>query len=180
MGKISEASLSEAKSKYEGNGETNLGMLDYLLEDKLISEEDIVAAVSRNYALRKIVLTEQTIKKDAVKKLPKEFIIEHSMLPFELAGRILKIALFDPTKSTLAGKIKSMTGCNVELYVAKPSNLEQALKFKTVVEATQEIKPTTQTKSTNVNKPNLNVKVPRAKNAGEENAVVEFVDKLLI
>ena len=48
------------------------------------------------------------------------------MLPFDLNGRILKIALFDPTKSTLAGKIKSMTGCNVELYVAKPSNLEQA------------------------------------------------------
>ena len=31
---------------------------------------------------------------------------------------ILKIALFDPIKSALAGKIKSMTGCNVELYVA--------------------------------------------------------------
>ena len=33
-----------------------------------------------------------------------------------------------------------MTGCNVELYVAKPSNLEQALKFKVVVEAAQEAK----------------------------------------
>ena len=104
------------------------------------------------------------------------------MLPFELTGRILKIALFDPTKSTLAGKIKSMTGCNVELYVAKPSNLDQALKFKAVIEATQEPKTqaTQSTKSQNLSKPNINVKVPNAKNAGEENAVVEFVDKLLI
>ncbi|WP_440909303.1 GspE/PulE family protein [Candidatus Pelagibacter sp.] len=182
-GKLSEANLNDAKKKYEGNGKAPLGVLEYLLSDKFVTEDDIVAAVSRNYALRKIVLTEQNIKKDAVKKLPKEFILENEMLPFELNGRILKIALFDPTKSTLAGKIKSMTGCNVELYVAKPSNLEQAMKFKSVVEATQEAKNPASTQTQKVaTKPNLNIKVPTAKKTegGEENAVVEFVDKLLL
>ena len=137
-GKLSEANFDNAKQRYESNGKAPLGILEYLINDNLVSEDDIISAVSRNYALRKIILTEQNIKKDAVKKLPKEFIIENEVLPFELTGRILKIALFDPTKSTLAGKIKSMTGCNVELYVAKPSNLDQALKFKTVIEATKE------------------------------------------
>ena len=182
MGKVSDSVLINAKKKFESNGKKPLGVLDYLIEDKSISEDDVVAAVSRNYALRKIILTEQTVKKDAVKKLPKDFIIENEMLPFELNGRILKIALFDPTKSTLAGKIKSMTGCNVELYVAKPSNLDQALKFKSVVEAIQEPKSssTTQTTKPNIAKPNLNVKIPNAKKSGEdENAVVEFVDKVL-
>ena len=183
-GKLSEANFNNAKKKFEDNGKAPLGVLEYLINDKLISEDDIVAAVSRNYALRKIVLSEQNIKKEAVKKLPKEFIVENEMLPFDLNGRILKIALFDPTKSTLAGKIKSMTGCNVELYVARPSNLEQALKFKAVVEATQEAKSpgVTQTQKPAIVKPNLNVKVPNAKkaDAGEENAVVEFVDKLLL
>ena len=139
-GKITEAQFSDAKTKYESNGKVPLGILEYLINDEIVSEDDIVATVSRNYALRKIALTEQTIKKEAVKKLPKDFIMTNEMLPFELNGRILKIALFDPTKSTLAGKIKSMTGCNVELYVAKPSNLDQALKFKSVIEATQEVK----------------------------------------
>ena len=182
MGKVSDSVLINAKKKFESNGKKPLGVLDYLIEDKSISEDDVVSAVSRNYALRKIILTEQTVKKDAVKKLPKDFIIENEMLPFELNGRILKIALFDPTKSTLAGKIKSMTGCNVELYVAKPSNLDQALKFKSVVEAIQEPKSssTTQTSKPNIAKPNLNVKIPNAKKSGEdENAVVEFVDKVL-
>ena len=182
-GKLSEANLNDAKKRYDSNGKTPLGILEYLLSDKHITEDDVVAAVSRNYALRKIILTEQNIKKDAVKKLPKEFIIENEMLPFELNGRILKIALFDPTKSTLAGKIKSMTGCNVELYVAKPSNLEQAMKFKSVVEATQETKnPAVAQTQKAAAKPNLNIKVPTAKKTegGEENAVVEFVDKLLL
>ena len=177
-GKISEANFSDAKKKYEGNGKAPLGILEYLINDNLVSEDDIVAAVSRNYALRKIILTEQTVKKDAVKKLPKDFIMENEMLPFELNGRILKIALFDPTKSTLAGKIKSMTGCNVELYVAKPSNLDQALKFKAVIEATQENTTPTSTQP-KVSKPNLNVKVPNTKTTDSGNAVVDFVDKLL-
>ena len=180
-GKLSEANFNEAKKKYESNGKVPLGVLEYLINDKLISEDDVVSAVSRNYALRKVVLTEQSIKKDAVKKLPKDFIMENEMLPFELNGRILKIALFDPTKSTLAGKIKSMTGCNVELYVAKPTNLDQALKFKSVIEATQESASSTNTQAqkSSLSKPNLNVKVPNVKIAGGENAVVEFVDKVL-
>ena len=180
-GKLTETNLVEAKKKFENNGKSPLGILEYLIEDQSVSEDDIVAAVSRNYALRKIVLTEQTVKKEAIKKLPKDFIMTNEILPFELNGRILKIALFDPTKSTLAGKIKSMTGCNVELYVAKPSNLDQALKFKTVIEATAENKPSSQpSKPTNLSKPAINVKVPNAKNTGGENAVVDFVDKLLI
>ena len=180
-GKLSEANFVNAKKKFESNGKAPLGILEYLLNDNFVTEDDVVAAVSRNYALRKVVLTEQTIKKDAVKKLPKDFIMENEMLPFELTGRILKIALFDPTKSTLAGKIKSMTGCNVELYVAKPSNLDQALRFKTVAEAVQEAKaPSTQQAKPAATRPNLNVKVPNAKNTDGGNAVVEFVDKLLI
>ncbi|WP_440677728.1 GspE/PulE family protein [Candidatus Pelagibacter sp. HIMB1587] len=180
-GKLSEANFNDAKKKYENNGKAPLGVLEYLINDNLVSEDDIVSAVSRNYALRKIILTEQSIKKDAVKKLPKDFIMENEILPFELNGRILKIALFDPTKSTLAGKIKSMTGCNVELYVAKPSNLDQALKFKSVIEATQDSAASTNTQSQKspTSKPNLNVKVPNVKITQGENAVVEFVDKLL-
>ena len=76
-----------------------------------------------------------------------------------------------------------MTGCNVELYVAKPTNLEQAMRFKSVVEAAQEVKnPTAIQNQKVVTKPNLNIKVPTAKKTegGEENAVVEFVDKLLL
>ena len=42
---------------FDGNGKKDLGVLDYLLEDNLVTEDDIIAAVSRNYALRKINLS---------------------------------------------------------------------------------------------------------------------------
>ena len=70
-GKITEAQLTDAKTKYESNGKVPLGILEYLINDEIISEDDIVATVSRNYALRKIALTEQIIKKEAVKNFQK-------------------------------------------------------------------------------------------------------------
>ena len=178
MGKVSEESISEAKKKYEGNGKTPLGILTYLLEDKKIAEDDLVTAVSRNYALRKVLLNEQAIKKDAISKVPKDFIIQNEMIPFELNGRILKVAIFDPTKSTLVAKLKSMTGCNIELYIAKPSNIDEALRYKTITELSNE-GSVDKKKNITSQKINPKLRVPTTK-SGDGNVVVDFVDQLLL
>ena len=76
-----------------------------------------------------------------------------------------------------------MTGCNVELYVAKPSNLDQALKFKSVVEAIQASDDTASKPKTNsplASRPNIKVKVQGVKKDGDQNSVVSFVDQLLL
>jgi type IV pilus assembly protein PilB len=179
MGKLSDPMIAEAKKKHDGNGKVPLGVLHYLIEDKKVTEDDIVAAISRNYALRKIHLTEQMVKKEALAKLPKEFIQQNEIIPFDLVGKILKVAIFDPTKSTLASKMKSMTGCNVEIYVAKPSNIESAKKFKVFVDTLK-----SQSTSDQVNKPKVTpkgisgIKIPGAKPG--ENDVVGFVDAILL
>ena len=182
MGKISEDSIIEAKKKHEGNGEVPLGILHYLLEDKKITEDDVVAAISRNYALRKIQLTEQTVKKDALAKFPSDFIEENEIIPFEIVGKILKVAIFDPAKSTLASKMKSMTGCNIELYVAKPSNIEQAKTFKTVVEALS-APSNSETKLAPAQKKTVqNIKIPSARTGEKEdtNHVISFANSILL
>ena len=180
MGKLSEPMIAEAKKKYDGNGKAPLGILHYLIEGKKVTEDDIVAAISRNYALRKIHLTEQTVKKEALAKLPKDFIQQNEIIPFDLVGKILKVAIFDPTKSTLASKMKSMTGCNIEIYVAKPSNIENAKKFKVVVEALKSSGGGEQT--TAKPKPMAQgIKIPGAKGAKPgEGDVVSFVDAILL
>lgn len=70
-GKVNDQVLADAKKKFESNGKQPLGMLHYLVHDKKVSEDDIVAVISRNYALRKIQLTEILVKKEALKKNPK-------------------------------------------------------------------------------------------------------------
>jgi len=180
MGKLSDPMIAEAKKKYDGNGKAPLGILHYLIEDKKVTEDDIIAAISRNYALRKIQLTEQTVKKEALAKLPKDFIQQNEIIPFDLVGKILKVAIFDPTKSTLASKMKSMTGCNIEIYVAKPSNIENAKKFKVVVEALKSSGGTDQP-SVKPKPMAQGIKIPGARGAKPgENDVVSFVDVVLL
>jgi type IV pilus assembly protein PilB len=181
MGKVTEDTLNEAKKKHDGNGEVPLGILHYLLEDEKITEDDIVAAISRNYALRKVQLTEQTVKKDALAKFPSEFIVENEIIPFELLGKILKVAIFDPAKSVLASKMKSMTGCNIELYVAKPSNIDQAKKFKIVIEALSESGKEGNKAAVVQKKTFQNIKTPGAKTSvSEGNTVISFADSILL
>lgn len=179
-GKITEEGIATAKKKYEGNGQVPLGILHYLLEDKKVSEDDVVAVISRNYAIRKIQLTEKSVQKEALTKFPKEFIQENEIIPFELVGKILKVAIFDPTKSTLTGKMKSMTGCNIELYIATPSNIDEAKKFKAVVEVMA-------ASGSSAPKPAVakgvgNIKIPGARNTAKagENNVVSFCDAILV
>ena len=180
MGKLSDPMIAEAKKKYDGNGKAPLGILHYLIEDKKVTEDDVIAAISRNYALRKIQLTEQTVKKEALAKLPKDFIQQNEIIPFDLVGKILKVAIFDPTKSTLASKMKSMTGCNIEIYVAKPSNIENAKKFKVVVEALKSSGGTDQP-SVKPKPMAQGIKIPGARGAKPgENDVVSFVDAVLL
>jgi type IV pilus assembly protein PilB len=179
-GKITEEGIATATKKLEGNGQVPMGILHYLLEDKIVNEDDVVAAISRNYAIRKIQLTEKTVQKEALAKFPKEFIQENEIIPFELVGKILKVAIFDPAKSTLAGKMKSMTGCNIELYIAKPSNIEEAKKFKAVVEVMATSTPSAPKPA--LGKSMGNIKIPGARNTSKvgENNVVSFCDAILV
>ena len=189
-GKVNDQILAEAKKKHDGNGKTPLGILNYLVEDKKVSEDDIVNVISRNYALRKVQLTEALVKKEAVKKLPKDFIVKNEILPFDLVGRILKVAIVDPTKSTMSGRIKSMTACNVEMYVVKPSNFDGAMKFKSVIDgmvATGGAPGAAKTTAAKpgmpggMKKPMTNLRFAKKPGAsGDENAVVNFVDQVLL
>ena len=184
-GKVNDQILAEANKKFKSNGKKPLGVLDYLLDDKKVSEDDIIGVISRNYAIRKILLSEQIVKKEAVKKLPKDFIVKNEMLPFDLVGRILKVAIVDPTKSAQSSKIKSMTGCNVELYVCKPSNFDAALKFKSVIDGMAATAAPSKPAGApgGMKKPMggmPNLRMVKKPGQNDENAVVNFVDQVLL
>jgi len=173
MGKLNEQNIADAQKEFSSNGKTPLGIIDYLLKKNQITEDDLVSAISRNYALRKINLTEDGIKADALNKLPKDFIIQNEILPFEIEGKVLKIAILDPTKTMLAGKLKTMTGNNIEMYVAKPSNLDNAFRFKSISNL-GDIGSSSSVRTATSFKPSI------VKTTGNsESHVVNFVDEVL-
>jgi type IV pilus assembly protein PilB len=172
MGKINDQILAEAQKEFGSNGKTPLGMIDYFLTTNKITEDDLVSAISRNYALRKINLTEANIKQDALTKLPADFIISNEVLPFEVEGKTLKIAIIDPTKNMLVGKLKTMTGYNIEMYVAKPSNFESIFKSKAYSGNSSQV-------SNSTSRPTSAYKSTARAVGNDESSVVNFVDEVL-
>ena len=45
MGKLSDPAIAEAKKKDDGKGKAPLGVLHYMIEDKKVTENDIIAAI---------------------------------------------------------------------------------------------------------------------------------------
>jgi type IV pilus assembly protein PilB len=172
MGKINDQILAEAQKEFGSNGKTPLGMIDYFLTTNKITEDDLVSAISRNYALRKINLIEANIKQDAITKLPADFIISNEVLPFEVEGKTLKIAIIDPTKNMLVGKLKTMTGYNIEMYIAKPSNFESIFKSKAYSGNSSQV-------SNSTSRPTSAYKSTARAVGNDESSVVNFVDEVL-
>jgi len=172
MGKINDQILAEAQKEFGSNGKTPLGMIDYFLTTNKITEDDLVSAISRNYALRKINLVEANIKQDAITKLPADFIISNEVLPFEVEGKTLKIAIIDPTKNMLVGKLKTMTGYNIEMYIAKPSNFESIFKSKAYSGNSSQV-------SNSTSRPTSAYKSTARAVGNDESSVVNFVDEVL-
>jgi type IV pilus assembly protein PilB len=172
MGKINDQILAEAQKEFGSNGKTPLGMIDYFLTTNKITEDDLVSAISRNYALRKINLIEANIKQDAITKLPADFIISNEVLPFEVEGKTLKIAIIDPTKNMLVGKLKTMTGYNIEMYIAKPSNFESIFKLKAYSGNSSQV-------SNSTSRPTSAYKSTARAVGNDESSVVNFVDEVL-
>ena len=102
-------------------------IIDELLKKKFISEDDIAKVISRNFAIKKIDLSADNIKPEVIKTLPNIFIKNEKIIPFEIEGNVLKVAIADPSKIVLMTKIKALANKNISFFVTSFSNIEKVL-----------------------------------------------------
>lgn len=79
-------------------------IVNELLKKKFVTEDDIVKAISRNFAIKKFDLSVENVKPEAIKSLPTTFIKKEKIVPFELEGDVLNVAIADPSKMVLDRK----------------------------------------------------------------------------
>ena len=102
-------------------------IIDELLKKKFISEDDIAKVISRNFAIKKIELSADNIKPEVIKILPNFFIKKEKIIPFEIEGNVLKVAIADPSKIVLMTKIRALANKNISFFVTSFSNIQKVL-----------------------------------------------------
>ena len=113
-------------------------IIDELIKKKFISEDDIAKVISRNFAIKKIDLSSDNIKPEVIKALPNIFIKNEKIIPFEIEGNVLKVAIADPSKIVLMTKIKALANKNISFFVTGFSNIQKVLDSRILDSAVQD------------------------------------------
>lgn len=104
------------------------GQLGTVLVDlKLVSEEALVAALSRQLNFPVVRLDEVEVSEDVLALVPAELAERHQIVPFSRQGKFLDVAMSDPTNLGIIDELRIRTQLNVRTYLAGPKSIERGL-----------------------------------------------------
>ena len=112
MEKVKKMSKEVGKSKLETAFELNF-----------TDEEKILNLLSTSYSLPIVDLTKYKINDKLKKIVDPNYIRDNSLVPFEIDGETLKIAIPDASKLSLMKNLKTLTKKDPELFAASISDI---------------------------------------------------------
>jgi hypothetical protein len=104
-----------------------------LVDMRIISEDALVQALSHQLNFPAIKIDEKRIPQGALDLVPVELCEQHGMIPFNLSGKFLDVAMADPTNLGIIDELRIRTRLNVRAYLAGPKSIERAINRKSVV-----------------------------------------------
>jgi len=139
-GKISEVQLMQALDKQK-NTKKKLG--EVLIEEGLITEEEIFEVLRLQLGFNRVYLDGMVIDEEVIKKVPLAIAKKYTLIPFELNGYVLSVAMEDPLNFFAADDVRITSGCEVQIFLATKSEINKAIdKYysgQNVAEAAEEL-----------------------------------------
>lgn len=113
---IIDKTMSNVRSDQPGD------CLIHMIEQHIIEEELVQTVLSRAYAIRRAKLAIGDIDIRCVGLVPPDFIDKNGALPFASEDRFLKVAIVDPSTTSLSGELRSLSRYNIEFHLISYSN----------------------------------------------------------
>ena len=117
---LNDSSVSKILNTSKEIGKTKI---ETAIELKLTDEQKILKLLSSAYSLEIVDLNKKKIDEKIKKILDIRFIEDNHLVPFEIFGSTLKIAIPDASKLSLMKNLKTMTQMEPELYAASISSI---------------------------------------------------------
>ena len=117
---ISVDQLNKIKNMSKEIGKTRL---ETAFELNLANEEKIISILSKSYSIDTVDLKKYKVNDKLKKIVPLDYIRNNTLVPFEIVGETLKIAIPDASKLSLMKNLKTMTKMDPELYAATISDI---------------------------------------------------------
>lgn len=98
-----------------------------LLEQRFISEKDLMVVTSRQLNIPPIDLSKYKIDKSLMLLIPEKVARQYSLIPISKLGKVLTIAMADPLNIFAVDDIKMLTSYQIDLVIAAENDLREAI-----------------------------------------------------
>ncbi|MCS6971308.1 MAG: hypothetical protein RMM29_05805 [Planctomycetota bacterium] len=108
--------------------QTGLMFGETLVQQKLISEDKIVAVLVAQFGIPYIKPTAYKIPKDLLEIFEPQVMRKFQFVPLDSFGSVLAIAIAGLLSEDILKEIESQTGCSLQLYLTRMSEIDAVLK----------------------------------------------------
>jgi len=113
--------VDQARAAYEP-------LYSYLLAQGVIREEDLLSAYADVHGLKMFSLADSAIAQPAIKALSAKLVAHYGIVPVELAGNVLTVAVSNPVDMSAVEDIEANLGYRVERALASRADISAAVK----------------------------------------------------
>ncbi|HOY56262.1 MAG TPA: ATPase, T2SS/T4P/T4SS family [bacterium] len=106
----------------------DLALIDYLLQNKIATEEMLYETLAKFYNLPFLNLKNETIRKDILEIIPEPIAATHQIVAFDQNDTELKIACLEPDDMETFEFIKKKIESELKLFLTTPSAMREILK----------------------------------------------------
>lgn len=124
-GKVTLSDLENAVAIQKNEGKK---VAQVLVEKEIVSEDAMVDAISKEIGVEKVDLSEIKIDKKVFKLVSQNLCKKYSLIPFEIEGKKIKVALADPLNIFAIDDVRIATGMRVETYIAAKSQILKTIE----------------------------------------------------
>lgn len=121
-------SSAEINKFYKEAQAKNMLFFDYLLEEKLIKEEEAFGKIAKIKGVPFVDLATETIRKDILQIVPEPIAQSHSVVAFDKKGDTFRVATLDPTDLQTFAFLEKKIEAPLEIYYTTPSSIANVLK----------------------------------------------------
>ncbi len=99
-----------------------------LVQNKLITEEKIVAVLVNQFGIPYILPTQYQISKDLLEIFEPAMMRRYQFVPMDSIGSVLVIAIAGSLTEDVLKEIEGQTGCTLQLFLTKMSEINLVLQ----------------------------------------------------
>lgn len=175
-GKITNAQLLDSLKQQNLTGK-RLG--EILIENGVIIEEDILSVLEIQLGLKRITLETITIDDFALQRVPEGLARRYTLIPIDIKGDIIRVAMSDPLNLLAVDDLKIATGMRVEMVLETKAAIMEAIENKYTAQYAEKVAKDLATQELEAKKIDENPGQVSAEELAKDAPVVKLVDSII-